>query len=39
MLRAAIYCRLSDEDKNKPSRADESESIQNQKTLLSRYAI
>lgn len=37
MIRAAVYCRLSDEDRNKKSRADESESIQNQKSLLLAY--
>lgn len=39
MIKVAIYCRLSDEDKNKLNRSDESESIQNQKSLLTRYAI
>ena len=39
MDRVAIYCRLSDEDKDKISMFDESESIQNQKTLLTKYAI
>ncbi len=37
MIRAAVYCRLSDEDRNKKSRMDESESIQNQKSLLLTY--
>lgn len=37
MIRAAVYCRLSDEDRNKKSRTDESESIQNQKSLLLAY--
>lgn len=37
MIRAAVYCRLSDEDRNKKSRTDESESIQNQKSLLLNY--
>jgi len=37
--KVAIYCRLSDEDRNKVSEFDESESIQNQKTLLTKYAI
>ena len=36
-MRVAIYCRLSDEDKNKPDDVD-SESIQNQKTMLVQYA-
>lgn len=35
----AIYCRLSDEDKDKKSKLDESESIQNQKNLLMKYAM
>lgn len=34
-----IYCRLSDEDRNKLNKADDSESIQNQKTLLNKYAM
>jgi len=38
-LKVAIYCRLSDEDKNKLNPTDESESIQNQKSLLEGYAI
>ncbi len=37
MMRAAIYCRLSDEDRNKKHKNDESESIQNQKSLLLSY--
>ena len=36
-MRCAIYCRLSKEDVNK--RQPESESIQNQKDLLCRYAM
>lgn len=38
-MKVAIYCRLSDEDKNKVTSLDDSESIQNQKSLLSKYAI
>lgn len=38
MKRVAIYCRLSDEDKNKDAE-DESQSIQNQKNLLTNYAM
>lgn len=38
MLNVAIYVRLSDEDKNKQSQLDESESIQNQKSMLVDYA-
>jgi len=35
----AIYCRLSDEDKNKTNRGDDSESIANQKLMLTECAI
>lgn len=35
---AAIYCRLSDEDRNKLNRNEDSESIQNQKKLLLEFA-
>ncbi|MCC5909998.1 MAG: recombinase family protein [Clostridiaceae bacterium] len=38
MEKVAIYCRLSDEDRDKISRLQESESIQNQKNLLMKYA-
>lgn len=34
-----IYVRLSDEDRDKRCRADESESIQNQKSMLINYCI
>ncbi|HEX3031734.1 MAG TPA: recombinase family protein, partial [Bacillota bacterium] len=37
-LRAAIYARLSDEDKDKTKSGDLSESIQNQITLATRFA-
>jgi len=37
-MKVAIYCRLSEEDKNKPDEVD-SESIQNQKSMLVQYAI
>ena len=37
MIRAALYCRLSDEDRNKKTAKDESESIRNQKSLLLAY--
>ena len=37
-LKAAIYCRLSEEDKNKQSASDDSCSIQNQKSMLLQYA-
>ena len=39
MSKVAIYCRLSDEDKNKTNSLDDSESIQNQKNMLNKYAI
>lgn len=38
-MKVAIYCRLSDEDKNKLNPTDESESIQNQRSLLEGYVI
>ena len=37
--KVAIYCRLSDEDRNKENEKDDSESIQNQKMMLTEYAI
>ena len=37
MISVAIYVRLSDEDRNKRFRTDESESIQNQRSLLTEY--
>lgn len=37
-LRVAIYCRLSEEDRNKQSEEDDSNSIQNQKSMLIKYA-
>ena len=37
--RVAIYCRLSDEDRNKENEEDDSRSIQNQKLMLTGYAI
>lgn len=39
MNKVAIYCRLSDEDRNKKIYTDDSESIQNQKNLLMKYAL
>ena len=36
--RAAIYCRLSEEDKDKRKASDDSGSIQNQKAMLLQYA-
>jgi DNA invertase Pin-like site-specific DNA recombinase len=38
-MKVAIYCRLSEEDKNKKSTNDDSESIQNQKSMLVKYAV
>lgn len=38
-MKAAIYCRLSEEDKHKQHETDESESIQNQKSMLLNYAL
>ena len=37
-MKAAIYCRLSEEDRNKQFETDDSGSIQNQKALLMQYA-
>lgn len=34
----AIYCRLSQEDRNKKTKEDDSESIKNQKIMLEKYA-
>lgn len=38
-MRAAIYCRLSKEDQDAQKRGRESESIQNQKSMLIQYAV
>ena len=38
-MKVAIYCRLSEEDKNKQSSIEDSESIQNQKSMLLQYAM
>ena len=38
-LKVAIYCRLSEEDRNKQVETDDSGSIQNQKAMLVQYAI
>ena len=35
----AIYCRLSEEDRNKQNETDDSNSIQNQKTMLLQYSM
>ena len=37
-LKAAIYCRLSEEDKNKQHETDDSGSIQNQRVILEKFA-
>lgn len=37
--KVAIYCRLSEEDRNKENKDDDSMSIQNQKIMLTEYAI
>ncbi|MDE7018492.1 MAG: recombinase family protein [Lachnospiraceae bacterium] len=38
-LKVGIYCRLSEEDRNKQSETDDSASIQNQKSMLIQYAL
>ena len=38
-MKTAIYCRLSEEDRNKTRKSDDSISIQNQKSMLIQYAI
>ena len=38
-MKVAIYCRLSHEDDDKLHENDESESIQNQKSMLINYAM
>ncbi len=37
-MKAALYCRLSEEDKNKQLQSGDSKSIQNQKSMLTEYA-
>ena len=37
-MKVAIYCRLSEEDRNKQFETDDSNSIQNQKIFLENYA-
>ena len=39
MSKVAIYCRLSEEDKDKLNKDDDSNSIQNQKSMLLHYAL
>lgn len=38
-LKAGLYCRLSDEDRNKQTETDDSNSILNQKSMLVQYAL
>lgn len=38
-MKAAIYCRLSEEDRNKQNKLDDSQSIQNQKSMLVNFAF
>ena len=38
-IKVAIYCRLSEEDRNKQLETDDSNSIQNQKSMLLQYAM
>lgn len=38
-MKAAIYCRLSEEDRNKRNEQDDSNSIANQKAMLTEYAL
>ena len=38
-MKVAIYCRLSEEDRDKKFETDDSNSIQNQKTMLLQYAM
>lgn len=39
MSKVAIYCRLSEEDRNKQLETDDSGSIQNQKAMLLQYSM
>ena len=38
-IKVALYCRLSEEDRNKQSESDDSNSIQNQKSMLIQYVL
>lgn len=38
-MKVAIYCRLSEEDRNKQNKEEDSQSIQNQKSMLINYAF
>jgi len=37
--KVGVYCRLSDEDRDKKNANDDSDSIQNQKSMLLKYAL
>lgn len=39
MEKVGVYCRLSDEDRYKKNKNDDSESITNQKSMLLKYAL
>lgn len=39
MIKVGVYCRLSDEDRFKKNKNDDSESIANQKSMLLKYAL
>ncbi|MCL2360690.1 MAG: recombinase family protein [Defluviitaleaceae bacterium] len=39
IVKVGVYCRLSDEDRDKKNVNDDSDSIQNQKSMLLKYAI
>lgn len=38
-MKCALYCRLSEEDRDKQCESDDSNSIQNQKSMLIQYAL
>lgn len=38
-MKVAIYCRLSEEDNNKQNKLEDSQSIQNQKSMLISFAL
>jgi len=39
IVKVGVYCRLSDEDRDKKNVNDDSDSIQNQKSMLLKYAL
>jgi len=39
ITKVGVYCRLSDEDRDKKTKNDNSDSIQNQKSMLLKYAL